>query len=102
MAKNLKSYRDRSNPQTAASSAENLKSSNMNGSDMTDIESMVNEYGGKSENELMNELMQMTAKKKRDGSFDPDAMRKTASSIMPMLTPEQQITLNGILSRIGG
>lgn len=94
MAKNLKDYRRGANDERPNGNASGSQT-------RSDIAGMVNEYGGKSEDELMRELFRITGEKKREGSFDADAMRKTAEGIMPMLTPEQQKKLNGILNRLG-
>ncbi|MBR4636794.1 MAG: hypothetical protein IKO51_10655 [Clostridia bacterium] len=61
------------------------------------VNELVNEYGGKSEEELMGELFRVTGEQKKNGSFDPAAMRRTAESIMPMLTPEQRNKLMSII-----
>ena len=65
------------------------------------VSELVNEYGGKSEAELMSELFRVTAEQKRDGSFDAGAMRRTAESIMPMLTPQQREKLASIIAALG-
>lgn len=63
---------------------------------------LVNEYGGRSETELMGELFRVTAEQKKAGSFDAEGMRRTAESIMPMLTPEQRAKLMRIMEALGG
>ena len=66
------------------------------------VAALVNEYGGRNETELMGELFRVTAEQKRDGSFDAEGMRRTAESIMPMLTPEQRDKLMRIIGALGG
>ena len=65
---------------------------------MEDAERLMREYGGRSENELMNELISAAAMQRAEGSFDAAGMRKTAELILPMLTPEQAAKLEMILS----
>lgn len=102
MARNLKSFRRNNGGAAGREKAEmSANGAELSGERLANIESMMNEYGGKSEGELMDELMRVTAQQKREGSFDADAMRRTASSLMPMLTPEQQRKLNAIMSRLG-
>lgn len=59
------------------------------------------QYEGRSEDELMRELLRVTGEQKRDGSFDAAGMRRTAASIMPMLTPEQAEKLMKIMEMLG-
>ena len=79
---------------------------NMNGYDeptsaqQVEAQRMLNMYGGKSEDELMRELLSAAAKQKQDGSFDAAGMRRTAASLMPMLNAEQQRKLLNIISAL--
>ena len=66
-----------------------------------DAEGIINEYGGKSESELMAELMRVTGEQKQAGTFDPAGMRTMANSLLPMLNEEQKRKLNGILEMLG-
>lgn len=107
MARNLKQFRNnaqngRRNEERESTANSPSSGGGMDAAQRANIESMVNEYGGRSEAELMNELARMTEKQKREGSFDPEAMKRTAQSIMPMLTMEQQQKLMAIMSRLGG
>ena len=65
---------------------------------MQDAERLMREYGGRSEEELMGELISAAAMQRAEGSFDAAGMRKTAELILPMLTPEQAAKLEMILS----
>ncbi|MBQ2111330.1 MAG: hypothetical protein II191_06235 [Clostridia bacterium] len=67
---------------------------------MAAVGGIVEKYSGKSENELMAELFRVTGEQKRNGSFDPEAMQRTAESIMPALTPEQRNKLMSIIGAI--
>ena len=104
MAKNLKSFRkslqlEQCGDQTAngekGSIGTQMDHTQMDPAQKVSIESMMDKYGGKSEAELMDELMRMTSRQKQNGAFDAAAMQKTAQSLMPMLTPEQQQKLIG-------
>lgn len=95
MAGNLKDYRKRRTDGGAEKRIEQPPKSDES------IEKIVDRYGGKSEDELMRELFRMTGEQKREGSFDAAAMRKTASSIMPMLNAEQRQKLEAILDKLG-
>lgn len=64
-------------------------------------EEIAEKYAGKSEDELMRELMSVTAKQKQEGSFDAEGMRKTAERLMPMLNKEQARKLRSIISALG-
>lgn len=105
MAKNLKAFRKTGQIGQQNGTQANMRDANIGGeidpSQRANIESMMNEYGGKSEAELMDELKRMTDNQKRSGSFDASAMQKTAESIMPMLTSEQQKKLIGIMNMLG-
>ena len=104
MARNLKAYRKNDRSEKGEDQIHNeaqTGSPQLSSEDMANIESMMNAYGGKSEAELMDELKRMTERQKKAGSFDAEGMRKTASSIMPMLTSEQQQKLIGIMNMLG-
>lgn len=62
------------------------------------VNDIVNEYDGKGEDELMDELLRITAQQKKEGSFDTSAMLATANSIKPMLTPQQAKKLDMIMA----
>ena len=68
---------------------------------MEDADRLMREYGGRSEDELMKELLSATGKQKAEGSFDAEGMRRTAELLMPMLTPEQAEKLMRIMDMIG-
>ena len=65
------------------------------------IRAAAEKYSGKSEDELMAELLRVTAEQKREGSFDADAMRQTAGSILPYLDARQAEKLRRIIDMIG-
>lgn len=72
----------------------------MNGFDpasMGAIEDAMGRYGGKSEDELLGELIGG----KQSGSIDPAQLKAVASRIAPMLSPEQRTRLESILTKLG-
>lgn len=97
MARDLKNYRKIGNKDNKNETKNAQRDEPPAAMSEADIESMMDKYGGRSEQELMGELFSLTDKQKQDGSFDAKAMQKTAESIMPMLTSEQQQKLNDIL-----
>ncbi|MBR5947273.1 MAG: hypothetical protein IKZ82_01330 [Clostridia bacterium] len=105
MAKNLKAFKKSGNGESRNGQDQSIESqacgAQIDPAKRANIESMMNEYSSKSEAELMDELMRMTSRQKKEGSFDASAMHKTAESIMPMLTPEQQQKLMGIMNMLG-
>ena len=65
-----------------------------------DIKSIITDYSGKSEAELMHELLRLTAKQKAEGSFDEEAIKAGIESITPLLDQEQRRKLFEITSRL--
>lgn len=55
---------------------------------------------GMSENEIMSEIFKRAAKGKADGTFNPEALKKAAENVRPMLTPEQCKKLDDILGAL--
>lgn|GEM_PF-3313925 len=66
----------------------------------TNAESIINEYSGKSESELMNELLNTTAKLKAEGKFDTAALQQGMQAILPMLNDEQKQKLFRIVGQL--
>lgn len=65
---------------------------------MNNVQDALNKYGGKSESELMGELMNA----KQSGLIDPKELSGVAERIAPMLTEEQRQRLNSVLSQLMG
>lgn len=61
---------------------------------------LIARYGGKSEEELMDALMNVISRQKQEGVFDAAQAEATAKSIMPMLNAEQTKKLNDILEML--
>ncbi len=65
-----------------------------------EAESIFASYSGMREQELMNELLSITAKQKADGSYDMAAIQKGIESIAPLLNEEQRRKLKGIIDTV--
>ena len=70
---------------------------NLNPAMLNDVQSVVDKYGGKSEQELIGEL----AAAKRSGIIDPNELASVAGKIAPMLTAEQKQRLESVLKQLG-
>lgn len=78
---------------------ENMAQNAMNSADPEQLKSMedaMNYYGGKSEGELMEELM----RGKSSGMIDEAELNDVAARIAPMLTPEQLSRLSAVMERL--
>lgn len=64
------------------------------------VENMYNTYKGKSEDELLAELIKHVAKQKENGTFDINNLEKMLSKIMPFLNEQQKQKLNEVLKQI--
>lgn len=88
MAKSIKSGTKRS--QASSDSPELRK----------DVDELMQRYSGRSEDELMSELIKVTDQQKRSGQFSEAELSAAESSIMPYLNEEQQAKLKQILDAI--
>lgn len=61
---------------------------------------LIAQYGGKSEDELMNALMNVISQQKQEGVFDAAQAEAMAQSILPMLNAEQAKKLGSILEML--
>ena len=81
-------------PQQYAEIAQNVMNSNPEA--FGNVQNIVNHYGGKSEAELLGELKGF----RESGIMDPAALQSVAQKIAPMLTPEQQQRLFGVMQQL--
>ena len=65
-----------------------------------EIDELFNQYSGKDDGELMQELIQVIAEQNANGTFNEAALMMMASFIMPMLSPAQAEKLDQILEVI--
>ena len=78
---------------------ESMAQNAMNSADPEQLKSMedaMNYYGGRSEGELMEELM----RGKSSGMIDEAKLNDVAARIAPMLTPEQLSRLSAVMERL--
>lgn len=67
-------------------------------SSMDNIQEAVNHYGNKSEGELMEELLRARGA----GAIDDASLIQVAAKIAPMLSPDQQRKLDGVMRKLRG
>ncbi|MDD5981348.1 MAG: hypothetical protein PUC27_04280 [Clostridium sp.] len=65
-----------------------------------EIDELFNQYSGKDDGELMQELIQVIAEQKANGTFNEAELMMMVSFIMPMLSPAQAEKLDQILEVI--
>ncbi len=65
-----------------------------------DANRILEQYSGKSENELYAELMRTTDDQKQNGSFDMEGLNEFESTIMPMLNDKQKEKLEKLMSAL--
>ncbi|MBQ7884807.1 MAG: hypothetical protein IJ318_01775 [Clostridia bacterium] len=64
------------------------------------VESLYNTYKGKSEDELLAELVKHVATQKQNGTYDYQALEKMIDKVTPYLTNEQRQKLSQVLEQI--
>ncbi len=62
------------------------------------VEDFINNYAGKSEPELMQEMLRLIAIKKKEGTFDAQKLRDLAKVVAPMLDDEAKAKMFGLLN----
>lgn len=72
--------------------------SSMDNVSMDNIQEAVNHYGNKSEGELMEELLRARGA----GAIDDASLIQVAAKIAPMLSPDQQRKLDGVMRKLRG
>lgn len=77
------------------SSMDNVSMDNVS---MDNIQEAVNHYGNKSEGELMEELLRARGA----GAIDDASLIQVAAKIAPMLSPDQQRKLDGVMRKLRG
>ena len=96
MAKSLK----KSAKRAADDRQQDPSAANIDPRTEADIGRLVDKYKNRSESSLMDELLRVTERQKRDGTLDSAEIQAAANSILPMLNAEQAKKLNAILSKI--
>ena len=64
------------------------------------LKEQVGRYEGKSEDELMQDLLRMTSEQKQKGQFDAERIAKFKNSLWPMLSEQQRQKLVSILGKM--
>lgn len=63
-------------------------------------EELIGRYSGMSEDALMRELAGLTQKRRADGTYDPDAIKRGVEAISPMLSESQRAKLKAIIEAL--
>jgi len=104
MSGDFKSYINNNpnlNKEKAKTQAENVSASEKEKIAET-VEDMAKKYEGKSEEELMSDILKRAAQGKQDGSIDFNQLDNMTQKIAPMLNSEQQEKLSYIMNLIKG
>ena len=64
------------------------------------LKDQINQYQGKSEESLLQELLQVSKDQKQKGGLDEHAMRKFKDTVWPMLNEEQRKKFKSIMEMI--
>ena len=64
------------------------------------VEDMIKSREGKSEGELMEELLKSVKKSKEEGRYSQEEMERFKNTVTPLLTDEQRKKLDEILEKI--
>ena len=67
-----------------------------------DIRKTAEQYEGKSDTEMLNEIARAAGKEKREGTFSEEKLDKFASDLAPMLNSEQRERLAKAIRMIKG
>lgn len=67
-----------------------------------DVRSKMEQYSGKSEDQLMNELTGMVARMKSEGTFDPSAVENLFNTASPFLNETQRERMRSIIDMLKG
>lgn len=65
-----------------------------------EIEGLIGQYAGRSEEELMSALLNETHRQKAEGRFDESSIQKGAEAILPFLSEGQKQKLYSILGKL--
>lgn len=74
--------------------------SNIDNSDIENMEDTISQYENKSEGELMGDLEQMIANGRKDGSFTDEMLDSFIKNVAPMMDSEQRKKLDSIAKMI--
>lgn len=89
---------DYNNSQTAANNGFNAKADC--GYSEDNVKEKLNEYSGKSEDQLMNDLASTVARMKKDGTFDISSLENLYNTASPFLNDEQRGRMRSIIDML--
>lgn len=72
------------------------------GKSEAEVRDRIDEYLGKSEDQLMSELSATVARMKKEGSFDPAALENLYNTASPFLNDEQRRRMRSIIEMFKG
>lgn len=67
-----------------------------------EIDALMKKYSGRSEGELMSELMAKVSSAKRDGSFDAQSLDEFVRLVSPELDEQSRLKLQTLVKTING
>ena len=73
-----------------------------NASSEEDIRETAKTYEGKSDDEMLAEILKMAKKGRTDGSFSEEKLNEFARNVSPMLNEEQRERLQKVVSMLRG
>ncbi|MDL2217578.1 hypothetical protein LJC27_02860 [Christensenellaceae bacterium OttesenSCG-928-M15] len=69
-------------------------------STVSQVQNVVSQYQGRSEEELITELRNVTAREKAAGNLSNERIDSIAGVLGPMLTPEQQAQMQAMIQQL--
>ncbi len=64
------------------------------------LKEQAKQFEGKSENELINQLLASVEQGKKDGTFSDETLQQFVSNVAPMMNPEQRKKLDELVKKI--
>lgn len=89
---------DYNNTQTAGNNASDFKTDC--GYSEDNVKEKLNEFSGKSEDQLMNDLASTVARMKKEGTFDISALENLYDTASPFLNDEQRSRMRSIIDML--
>lgn len=68
--------------------------------DVEGVSNMVNKYAGKSDDVLMNDLIHMVTKERKEGKLSDRDLDSFAQNAGMMMNPEQRAKLQGVIKKL--
>ncbi len=77
-----------------------VKKENFAGVDNAELNDAINKYSDYSEQELINEFLSETNKKKQSGELNDEKIEKMKETLLPYLNDKQKTKLNQIINMV--